>query len=155
MGNKLKQYNGEKVEKICVSKAKKIINSKWKGLTYRSPQDPDAILSPILSSLLSISQPPDLSSCIMAFSTIGWEFEERDQDPCSKDEHDYYLPSLNYKLYKKMFLIRNISEIHDFFRKGEFNRSNKLIHQSNPFVRHYSNKLLLLLLLKVGQRHVI
>ena len=105
------------------TKTKKIVNSKWKGSTYRSPQDPDAILSPILSSLLSISQQPDLSSSIMAFSTIGWEFKEWDQDPCSKDEHDYYLPGLNYKLYKKVFLIRNsISEIHDFFRKGEFNQ---------------------------------
>lgn len=37
--------------------------------TYRSPQEPDAILSPIFNNLLSISQSPDFASANSAFST--------------------------------------------------------------------------------------
>lgn len=40
------------------------------SLTHKSPQDPEAILSPIFNSFRSISQfPPDFASTASAFST--------------------------------------------------------------------------------------
>lgn len=40
-----------------------------RNVTYRSPQEPDAIFSPIFNNLLSISQSPDFASVASAFST--------------------------------------------------------------------------------------
>lgn len=37
-------------------------------ITHKSPQDPDAIFSPIFSNLLSISQSPDFALRQIAFS---------------------------------------------------------------------------------------
>ena len=46
-----------------------IIDQQNQNTTYRSPQEPDAILSPIFKNLLSISQSPDFASADNAFST--------------------------------------------------------------------------------------
>lgn len=50
-------------------------------ITHKSPQEPDAIFSPIFSNLLSISQSPDFALRQIAFSTDDWEQEGTDNEP--------------------------------------------------------------------------
>lgn len=54
-----------------------------KLITHRSPQDPDAILSPIFNVLISISQSPGFAcdACATgAFAVADWECDEPDQE---------------------------------------------------------------------------
>ena len=60
---------------------------KLQSPTHRSPQDPDAILSPIFNNLLSISQSPDFAWAATASPTDEWECEELDHDPCISREN--------------------------------------------------------------------
>jgi hypothetical protein len=84
-------------------------------ITYRSPQEPDAILSPIFNNLLSISQSPDFPSVANAFSTAEWELEERDHDPYIPQEgyllHFYWHSSFTYMRRKKDQIDRDRSAL--------------------------------------------
>lgn len=86
-----------------------------RNVTYRSPQEPDAIFSPIFNNLLSISQSPDFASVASAFSTAEWELEERDHDPYISKQwyllHFYWCSSFTYIRRKKIKQDRDISAL--------------------------------------------
>ena len=60
---------------------------KLQSPTHRSPQDPDAILSPIFNNLLSISQSPGFAPAADALSIDERGCEEPDHEPCVSREN--------------------------------------------------------------------
>lgn len=78
-----------------------VIDQQNQNTTYRSPQEPDAILSPIFNNLLSISQSPDIASADNAFSTAEWEYEQRDHDPYISKLHFHWSSFFTYEQIKR------------------------------------------------------